>query len=78
MEEKELREILTYPSEAAVVLMRIHEGDLLRMANSMTPFDILYDLQEQGHLTIDIKLTDSGKTIAEGGLDMWPRFKKST
>ena len=77
MEEKELRELLTHPSESAVVLMRIHEGDLLRMANSMIPFNILYDLHKQGHLTINIKLTDSGNTIAEGGLDMWPRFKKS-
>ena len=76
MDEKELREILIHPSEAAVVLMRIHEYDQQLMANAMTPFNLLYDLEKQGHIKMKIELTDSGKTIAKGGLDMWPRFKK--
>ena len=78
LENEQLKEQFTSPTRDALVLMRLYKNEMGRLANEMTPFNVFCELMDQGHIKMDITLTESGEKIATDALKLWPRYTKST
>ena len=78
LDNEQLKEQFTSPSRDALVLMRLYKNEMLRLANEMTPFNVFCELMDQGHIKMDITLTESGEKIATDALKLWPKFTQHT